>query len=204
MPSACSRAKFTLIDFLEQIQTIRKMGPLQDMVDKIPFFKQMTGGAAIDENEIGRVEAIINSMTKKERLQPDLLNESRKRRVAAGCGRTAKDVNDLLKRFKQMRDMMKNMSKSGMLGKLASGFGKIPGMGDMMGGGMPDPSALSLGCNEGPQTALLSRSQKTEKQAQTGQKVAQKIPPVSYKPVPNRRPPFFLLRPHFLIQKNDL
>ncbi len=156
------KGKFTLLDFLEQIQTIKKMGPLQDMVDKIPFFKQMTGGADIDENEIGKVEAVINSMTREERLQPDILNESRKRRVAAGCGKTVKDVNGLLKRFKQMRDMMKNMSKSGMLGKLASGFGKIPGMGDMMGGGMPDPGALNLGAMKAPKQ-LSSADRKKQK-----------------------------------------
>jgi signal recognition particle subunit SRP54 len=55
------KGKFTLLDFLEQIQTIKKMGPLQDLVEKIPFFKQMTGGASVDDNEIGRVEAVINS-----------------------------------------------------------------------------------------------------------------------------------------------
>ncbi len=156
------KGKFTLIDFLEQIQTIKKMGPLQDVVEKIPFFKQMTGGADVDDTEIGRVEAVINSMTRDERMKPDMLNESRKRRVAAGCGRTVKDVNALLKRFKQMRDMMKNMSKSGMLGKLASGFGKIPGMGDMMPGGMPDSSALSLGAMKAPK-AISNADRKKQK-----------------------------------------
>jgi signal recognition particle subunit SRP54 len=164
------KGKFTLIDFLEQIQTIKKMGPLQDLVEKIPFFKQMTGGAAVDDNEIGRVEAVINSMTKKERLQPEILNESRKRRVAAGCGRTMKDVNGLLKRFKQMRDMMKNMSKSGMLGKMASGFGKIPGLGDMMPGGMPDASALSLGAMKAPkQVSAVNRKKQKNKRKQAKQ-----------------------------------
>jgi signal recognition particle subunit SRP54 len=167
------KGKFTLLDFLEQIQTIKKMGPLQDVVEKIPFFKQMTGGASVDDNEIGRVEAVINSMTKKERLQPEILNESRKRRVAAGCGRTMKDVNGLLKRFKQMRDMMKNMSKSGMLGKMASGFGKIPGLGDMMPGGLPDSSALSLGAMKAPRpvTAANRKKQKNKrKQAKQSRK----------------------------------
>ena len=164
------KGKFTLLDFLEQIQTIKKMGPLQDLVEKIPFFKQMTGGASVDDNEIGKVEAVINSMTKKERLQPEILNESRKRRVAAGCGRTMKDVNGLLKRFKQMRDMMKNMSKSGMLGKMASGFGKIPGLGDMMPGGMPDSSALSLGAMKAPkQVSSADRKKQKNKRKQAKQ-----------------------------------
>lgn len=164
------KGQFTLIDFLEQIQTIKKMGSLQDLVEKIPFFKQMTGGAAVDDNEIGKVEAVINSMTPKERMKPDVLNDSRKRRVAAGCGRTVKDVNDLLKRFKQMRDMMKNMSKSGMLGKLASGFGKIPGMGDMMGGGMPDPGTLSLGAMKAPKpVSAADRKKQKNKRKQAKQ-----------------------------------
>ncbi len=138
------KGQFTLIDFLEQIQSIKKMGSLQDLVDKIPFFNQMTGGAAVDDREVVKVESIINSMTKDERTRPDIINESRKKRIAAGCGRTTKDVSEILKRFKKMRDMMKNMGKSGMLSKLAAGFGNLPGMGgggpemdDMMGGGLP-------------------------------------------------------------------
>ncbi len=167
------KGKFTLIDFLAQIQTIKKMGPLQDLVEKIPFFKQMTGGAAVDDREMVRVEAIISSMTPGERQQPDMINESRKRRVAKGCGRTVKDINDLLKRFKQMRDMMKNMSKSGMLGKLASGFGKIPGLGDMLPGGLPDSSALSLSAMKTPKpiSAAERKKQKNKrKQAKQSRK----------------------------------
>jgi signal recognition particle subunit SRP54 len=164
------KGKFTLIDFLEQIQTLKKMGPLQDLVEKIPFFKQMTGNAAIDDTQMVRVESIINSMTPGERTQPDVLNESRKRRIASGCGRTVKDVNDLLKRFKQMRDMMKNMSKSGLLGKLASGFGKIPGMGDMLPGGMPDADALSLSAMKAPrQLSAADRKKQKNKRKQARQ-----------------------------------
>lgn len=167
------KGKFTLIDFLAQIQTIKKMGPLQDLVEKIPFFKQMTGGAAIDDRQMVRVEAIISSMTPGERQQPDMINDSRKRRIAAGCGLTVKDINDLLKRFKQMRDMMKNMSKSGMLGKLASGFGKIPGLGDMLPGGLPDSSALSLSAMKTPKpiSAAERKKQKNKrKQAKQSRK----------------------------------
>jgi len=166
------KGKFTLIDFLEQIQTIKKMGSLQDLVEKIPFFKQMTGGGAIDDRQMVRVEAIISSMTPRERQQPDIINDSRKRRIAAGCGLSVKDVNDLLKRFGQMRDMMKNISKSGLLGKLASGFGKIPGMGDMM-GGLPDPGALSLGAMKAPKpvSAADRKKQKNKrKQAKKSRK----------------------------------
>jgi signal recognition particle subunit SRP54 len=117
-----------------------------------------------------KVEAIISSMTPKERLQPDILSDSRKRRIAAGCGRTVRDVNDLLKRFAQMRDMMKNMSKSGLLGKLASGFGKIPGLGDMLPGGMPDTSALSLSAMKAPkQLSAAERKKQKNKRKQARQ-----------------------------------
>jgi len=142
------KGQFTLLDFVEQIQAIKKMGPLQDLVDKIPFFKQMTGGAEVEEGEIQKVESIINSMTPKERINPDILNESRKKRISKGCGRSIKDINELLKRFKMMRNMMKNMGKSGLLGKITGGLSNIPGLGNggldmagMMGGsGMQLPS----------------------------------------------------------------
>jgi len=134
----------------------------------------MTGGAAVDDNEIGRVEAIINSMTRDERLKPDILNDSRKRRIAAGCGRAVKDINDLMKRFKQMRDMMKNMSKSGMLGKLASGFGKVPGLGDMMPAGMPGGDPLSLGAMKAPKAISASDRKKQKNKRKQAKKSRKK------------------------------
>jgi signal recognition particle subunit SRP54 len=108
----------------------------------------MTGGAEVEEGEIVKVESIINSMTPKERINPDILNESRKKRISKGCGRSIKDINELLKRFKMMRNMMKNMGKSGLLGKITGGLSNIPGLGNggfdmasMMGGsGMQLPS----------------------------------------------------------------
>ena len=171
------KGKFTLIDFLEQIQTI-KNGPAADPVEKIPFFKQMTGGAAVDDRRDGQGSGHHQLNDARRASAARLINENRKRRVAKGCGRTLKDINDLLKRFKQMRDMMKNMSKSGMLGKLASGFGKIPGLGDMLPGGLPDSSTLSLSAMKSPKPNLCGRAQKAKKQTQTGQTVPQKIPPL--------------------------
>jgi len=139
------KGQFTMVDFLEQIQAIKKMGPLQDLVDKMPFFRQMAGNAAVDEGEIVKVESVIRSMTAEERVQPDIITESRKRRIARGSGRSAKDVTDILKRFKTMRDVMKNMGKSGLLSKLTSSFsnlpglggGDLPGVGGLLGGGSP-------------------------------------------------------------------
>jgi len=137
------KGQFTLLDFVEQIQAIKKMGPLQDLVEKIPFFKQMTGGADVEEGEIVKVESIINSMTPKERIHPDILNDSRKKRISKGCGRSIKDINELLKRFKMMRNMMKNMGKSGLLSKITGGLSNIPGLGG--GGGGLDMASMMGG-----------------------------------------------------------
>jgi signal recognition particle subunit SRP54 len=123
------KGQFTLMDFLEQIQSIKKMGPLQDLVEKIPFFNQMSGGAVVDDRELVKVESIIRSMTPQERIRPDIILESRKQRIAHGSGRSVRDVNEILKRFKKMREMLKNMGRSGLLSKLASGFSGVPGLG---------------------------------------------------------------------------
>lgn len=128
------KGQFTLVDFLEQIQSIKKMGPLQDLVEKIPFFSQMSGGAAVDDRELVKFESIINSMTPGERRQPEIINESRKKRIALGSGRATKDINDILKRFKMMRNAMKNIGKSGLMNKITGGLANLPGLG----GGLPD------------------------------------------------------------------
>jgi signal recognition particle subunit SRP54 len=124
------KGQFTLLDFLQQIQAIKKMGPLQDLVDKIPFFSQMASGASIDEREFIRVESIINSMTPEERRQPDIISESRKQRIAHGSARTVKDVNELLKKFSTMRTMMKDMGRSGIIGKFSRGLQGLSTFGD--------------------------------------------------------------------------
>jgi signal recognition particle subunit SRP54 len=137
------KGQFTLLDFLEQIQSIKKMGPLQDVVEKIPFFTQMAGNAAVDEREIVKVESIINSMTLRERLNPDIINESRKRRIALGSGRTPKDINEVLNRFRMMRNVMKNLGKSGFMNRISGGLSNLPGLGmggdsgNIMGNGLP-------------------------------------------------------------------
>ncbi len=163
------KGKFTLVDFLEQLQAIKKMGPLQDLVEKIPFFNQMSGGAAIDERELVKVEAVINSMTQKERLQPGILNDSRKKRIAGGSGRTLADVNDILKRFGKMRDMMKNMGRSGLLGKMSQGLSSIPGLGSQ-----PDMGGLAgLGAPMGG-GIVRERSRDERKKIKSKRKQAKK------------------------------
>jgi len=106
---------FTLEDFLAQMQQMKKMGPLKDMLGMMPGINaSQLSGAEIDEKALTYVEAIIQSMTKKERRDPSILNGSRKRRIAAGSGRTIQEVNRLLKQFEEMRKMMKDLTGGGL------------------------------------------------------------------------------------------
>jgi signal recognition particle subunit SRP54 len=108
---------FTLEDFGEQLKTIKKMGPLESLIGMIPGMGNMKGlaGAAPDEKQLARVEAIISSMTPAERLNHQIINGSRRKRIARGSGTTVEEVNRLLKQFIQMRKMLKS------LGGLAGG-----------------------------------------------------------------------------------
>jgi signal recognition particle subunit SRP54 len=108
---------FTLEDFLGELQRLRKMGPLDQLVGMIPGLKirGLAGGDA-GEKELKRIEAIIRSMTPEERRSPQIIDGSRRRRIAAGSGTTVQDVNRLLNQFQEMRKMMKRFSK--MAGKL--------------------------------------------------------------------------------------
>jgi signal recognition particle subunit SRP54 len=116
--------QFTLQDFLDQLQKIRKMGPIGQIMNMIPGVSKMQMQDQIDQEEVEarlkRVEAIINSMTLDERENPRKLNASRKRRIAAGSGVEVRDVNDLLKQFNQMKKMMEQLRKGR--------FPSIPGM----------------------------------------------------------------------------
>ncbi|MEO5359202.1 MAG: signal recognition particle protein [Nitrospirota bacterium] len=97
---------FTLDDLREQLKKIRSMGPIQNLLNMIPGFNRMKG-VEVDESQFVKVEAMISSMTKKERNNPQILNGSRKLRISAGSGTTVADVNRLLKQYKDMRKMMK-------------------------------------------------------------------------------------------------
>ncbi|MCL2406770.1 MAG: signal recognition particle protein [Defluviitaleaceae bacterium] len=112
---------FDLEDLLAQYQQIKKMGSLSSILGMIPGLNKMVGNAQIDENASAGIEAIIRSMTPKERRNPDLLNASRKRRIAAGSGKSVQDINALLKQFEMMKNMMKQFSgnpkKMGKKGK---------------------------------------------------------------------------------------
>lgn len=116
--------KFDFNDFLSQLAQIRKMGDLKSLMNMIPGMSKMTKNLDIDNSAFNKVEAIIFSMTPQERSNPEVLNISRKKRIATGCGQTIDDINRFIKQFDQMRKMMHKLSKS-------------PGMAGMMGGQMP-------------------------------------------------------------------
>lgn len=105
------RNKFDFNDFLSQINQIRKMGDLKNLMNMIPGMSKMTKNLDIDNSAFNKVEAIIFSMTPSERADPELLNMSRKKRIASGCGQTLDDINMFLKQFDQMRKMMHKVSK---------------------------------------------------------------------------------------------
>lgn len=109
------KGEFNLEDFLNQLQQIKKLGPLTQILEMIPGMGKMTQELAPDvtDKQMRRLEAIINSMTLTERRDPRVLNASRKRRVARGSGTTVQEINDLLNQFRQMQRMMKQMSSGG-------------------------------------------------------------------------------------------
>ncbi|MBK7858594.1 MAG: signal recognition particle protein [Archangiaceae bacterium] len=112
---------FTMRDFVEQIRTVRKMGPIKDLLEKFPIFGEMTDQLNPDDKELSKIETLFDSMTEAERLQPSLINEGRTKRIAKGSGRTAKDVQDLLQKYTMMQQVM------GSIGQNPGLLGRIPG-----------------------------------------------------------------------------
>ncbi|MGI8660998.1 MAG: signal recognition particle protein, partial [Thermoleophilaceae bacterium] len=115
--------QFTLDDFLEQMQQVRSMGPLQGLLKMIPGMGQQLGGLKVDDRELDRLQAIITSMTPAERANPKLIGGSRRRRIARGSGTSVQAVSQLVKQFAQMQKMMRQLSKGRMpdLQQLAGG-----------------------------------------------------------------------------------
>jgi signal recognition particle subunit SRP54 len=111
------KQQFTLEDFLKQMRQVRRMGPLTNVLGMLPgmggAMKQLRG-ADMDERELDRLEAIILSMTPEERLRPEIIKGSRRRRIAQGSGTTVQSVNQLVKQFGQMRKLMKQMAEGRM------------------------------------------------------------------------------------------
>ena len=118
--------RFDFNDMLEQFRQIQKMGDIKSLLGMIPGMGKQLKDIDIDERQFARIEAIILSMTAKERSKPDIINPSRKRRIAAGCGMKVEDVNRLLKQYDTMRQLMKRMKNMGKKGGrgLPPGFGR--------------------------------------------------------------------------------
>ena len=119
--------KFDMNDLYDQFQQIKKMGSIKSVLSMLPGMDKKINDADIDERQMLRVEAIITSMTKKERAKPDILNASRRRRIAAGAGVKVEDVNRLVKQYEQMKTMFKQFSGRGAKRRMARGM-NLPGM----------------------------------------------------------------------------
>ncbi|MDQ3963688.1 MAG: signal recognition particle protein, partial [Actinomycetota bacterium] len=121
MEAKLRKAEFTFEDFLTQMQALKKMGPMSQILGMLPGMSKLPIGGDEVDSQLPKVEAMIRSMTRQERNDPTVINGSRRRRIAAGSGMTVQDVNRLVKQFDQVRKMMKQMARG--KGKL-----NIPGV----------------------------------------------------------------------------
>ena len=128
------KGQFGLDDLAKQLRMIQKLGPLRDVVAKLPGMNALAD--QVEESELVKVESLIHSMTPEERKRPELIDKSRTSRIARGSGRRSRDVRALLERFGQMREMMSSLGSGGGL------LSRIPGMGNLAGAGGVDPSML--------------------------------------------------------------
>jgi len=131
--------KFDFNDFLDQMKMIQSLGPLEGLLGMLPGFRQIKKqlpAGALDGDRIKKMEAIVLSMTKRERSKPIVIKASQRKRIAAGSGATILQVNQLLKQFGQMQKMMKSK------GKMKDMMKQLGGMGDMGGGGMPNMNEM--------------------------------------------------------------
>jgi signal recognition particle subunit SRP54 len=117
------KEQFTLDDFLEQVQQVRKMGPLTNLLRMMPGVGQQVAGLNVDDRELDRLQAIIQSMTPEERRNPSIINGSRRRRIAHGSGTSVQAVGQLVKHFGQMRKLMRQLQR-----------GKMPSLSELVGG----------------------------------------------------------------------
>ena len=120
------KSQFTLEDFLDQLQEVKKMGPLSQVLGMLPGMNRLPAGANVDDSALGRIEAIIRSMTMEERQKPAIINGSRRKRIASGSGTSVQDVNRLMKQYEQMQKMMKTLGKGG--GRALRGMGLPAGL----------------------------------------------------------------------------
>ena len=122
LESKIRKNKFDFADFKTQLEAIKKMGNMKDMLGMIPGMGSKLKDVDINDDSFKGIEAMINSMTPAERADPDLIDGSRKKRIAAGAGKDLNELNAFIKQFEQMKGMMKNMNKMGALGKMMPGM----------------------------------------------------------------------------------
>jgi signal recognition particle subunit SRP54 len=168
------KGSFSMDDLLSQLRTIQKMGPLREVFAKLPG---MSGLAEqVDERELTKVEAMIQSMTRSERGNPRVIDRSRAGRIASGSGRSVKDVEGLVERFAQMRELLGSLGGGGGL------LGRMPGMGRLSGAGGPpgmDPTALlgsggPRGIRRTEAASQRARTKKKRKQAKKARRRGRK------------------------------
>jgi signal recognition particle subunit SRP54 len=167
--------RFGMDDLLTQLRMLQRMGPLKDLLGKLPGVGEFAN--QVDERELVKTQAMIQSMTPVERTRPELIDKSRAARIARGSGRAAREVQELVGRFRQMRELM------GSLGGGAGGglLGRIPGLGRLAGagagGGLPagfDPSLLGGGGNRQLRRQLEARSKSDAKKKRKQAKAARR------------------------------
>ena len=122
LESKIRKNKFDFADFKMQLEQIKKMGNMKDLLGMVPGVGNKIKDLDINEDSFKGIEAMINSMTPAERADPDLIDGSRRKRIAKGAGKDISEVNAFMKQFEQMRDMMKGMNKMGMFGKMMPGM----------------------------------------------------------------------------------
>jgi signal recognition particle subunit SRP54 len=155
---------FSLDDFVSQIQLVRKMGPLGELMEKFPIFGELPEGFQFDDAQLGRIVAMVGSMTRGERQRPDTITDSRLKRIARGSGRSEKDVRDLLKHYHGMRAIMRTVGDApGLLSRLP-GIKQLAqlrrlqgkGLGDVLG---EDAAGVEAALGGGDPAALAARMQ---------------------------------------------
>jgi signal recognition particle subunit SRP54 len=139
------RGQFTFDDFLKAYKMLRRMGPLQGILKMIPGMKDQLGDVDVDERQMGRVEAIVLSMTPQERRSPIVIDGKRRIRIARGSGTSVEQVNQLLEARKQMEKMMKSMGK-----------GKMPAA-------LPTPQAQQLSLSAGRKTGVKRKKKRAKR-----------------------------------------
>lgn len=175
---------FDFNDFIEQLDQVQSMGPLDEIMKMIPGMSEIPGAANIkvDEKDIARKRAMVLSMTPEERENPDILSPSRRRRIAAGSGNSFIEVNKLIKQFNESKKMMSGLMSGDMNAMLGGMGGNMPGgmpdmsaLGDLGGAGMPDMSAMFGGGIKGKvgkmaMNAAMKRAQKKMKKGKKKKK----------------------------------